>query len=161
MGLYCMLQRLAADDATRVIQEPESALEVFDPDADDSGHLHLDKAWHAIHFLLTGTGWGGEAPLDFIVNGGTSIGDDEYPTRVFDAAATRAIAAALVPLTSDVIAARFDPAAMLAEDIYPSIWDRDPEDDDTRGYVLSGYEELRSYVMRTAEQGQGLAISIG
>src|SRR5262245_51191373 len=30
----------------------------------------LDKAWHGIHYLLTGTAWEGVLPLDFLVRGG-------------------------------------------------------------------------------------------
>ena len=37
-----------------------------------NGHdeLEVDKAWHGLHFLLTGTAWEGDFPLNFIVSGG-------------------------------------------------------------------------------------------
>src|SRR5262252_3525990 len=35
----------------------------------------LNKAWHAIHFVLTGSRLGGQAPLNFLVDEGTPVGD--------------------------------------------------------------------------------------
>src|SRR5688500_6275073 len=35
----------------------------------------LDKAWHGIHYLLTGTAWEGAEPLNFLVAGGRPVGD--------------------------------------------------------------------------------------
>jgi hypothetical protein len=45
--------------------------DIEDPHAD----LDVDKAWHGIHYLLTGTAWEGDPPLDFIVKGGSQVGD--------------------------------------------------------------------------------------
>ena len=32
-------------------------------------YVDADKAWHILHFLLTGTAWAGEAPLNFAPRG--------------------------------------------------------------------------------------------
>jgi hypothetical protein len=56
--------------------------------------------------------------------------------------------------------ARFDPAALSAAEIYPSIWDRAPEEDDARGYVEEYYGELRSFVTDAAAEGEALLISM-
>lgn len=93
-----------------------AAGEVVDPD--------LDKAWHGIHFLLTGTAWGGTPRLNFILAGGHEVAGVEvgYGTaRAFSAAEVRAIAEALAPLDVDALRTRFDPAAMMQLDIYPEI----------------------------------------
>jgi Domain of unknown function (DUF1877) len=56
------------------------------------GHeADLDKAWHGIHYLLTGTAWEGEPPLDFLVRGGRTVGTIEVgysPARVLTAEET-------------------------------------------------------------------------
>jgi hypothetical protein len=41
----------------------------------DGDELGVDKAWHGIHVLLTGTAWEGSFPLNFTVSGGKEIGD--------------------------------------------------------------------------------------
>ena len=57
------------------------------PKTDGEGiETDLDKAWHGIHYLLTGTAWAGAEPLNFIVCGGTEVGDIDVgygPARVF------------------------------------------------------------------------------
>ncbi len=98
--------------------------------SDGEGDLgDLDKSWHGIHYLLTGSADEGGAPLDFLVAGGTEVGDEDVgygPARVFTSAQTRAIAAALAAVTDDELRARFAPEAMMRAEIYPEIWDRDP-----------------------------------
>lgn len=37
----------------------------------------MDKAWHGIHYLLTGTAWEGDPPLNFLVTGGREVGTEE------------------------------------------------------------------------------------
>src|SRR5687768_13192892 len=40
----------------------------------NSREIDLDKAWHGLHFLFTGTAWEGAPPECFLVSGGTEIG---------------------------------------------------------------------------------------
>jgi hypothetical protein len=78
----------------------------------------LDKAWHGIHYLLTGTAWEGEYPHNFLVNGGTEVGDIEvgYSTaRVLTAAETREVLDAMNKVSDEDLKARFDPHDMIAK----------------------------------------------
>jgi hypothetical protein len=123
----------------------------------------LDKAWHGIHFLLTGSSDEGNPPLDFLIAGGRPVGDEDvgYGTaRVFSAAETRGIADALKAISDEQLAARFDPRAMTAKKIYPDIWDRDPADDDTLGYVMEYVTTLRQTLEEALASGQGLMITL-
>jgi Domain of unknown function (DUF1877) len=70
----------------------------------------------------------------------------------------RKLDAALEPLTSEEMKRRFDPEQMTRLQIYPEIWDRDPEEDDSLGYLLEYYTDLRDFVRRTAERGHGLVV---
>ena len=65
MGMYCGLRTLSADDAARIAIDPSSADSFLDVRGTE-GTLSLEKAWHGLHFLLTGSDWGGEPPLDFL-----------------------------------------------------------------------------------------------
>ena len=125
--------------------------------------IDLDKAWHGIHFMLTGTAWEGAPPLNFLLHGGTDIGEVEVgygPARGMTAAEVKAVAGALAGIDEAFMRARFDPAQMTQLDIYPGIWDRDPADDDSLGYCLEYFSALRAFVMRAAERGVGLVISL-
>lgn len=125
-----------------------------------NGHdeLEIDKAWHGIHFLLTGTAWEGSFPLNFIVVGGEEVGDDlgYGPARALPSGDVAKVDAALDPLTTDELRGRFDATRMSELEIYPFGWSDDP--DGELQYLLEFYVELRAFVRRTAERGHGLLV---
>jgi Domain of unknown function (DUF1877) len=140
--------------------QPPSEPDAWEQDG-DGDELDGDKAWHGIHFLLTGTAWEGSFPLNFIVSGGKEIGDVDVgygPARALTSEEVRRLDAALEPLTSEEMKRRFDPEQMTRLQIYPEIWDRDPDEDDSLGYLIEYYTDLRDFVRRTAERGHGLLI---
>lgn len=64
------------------------------------------------------------------------------------------------PLGRDVLEKRFDPSAMMRLEIYPTIWDRPRDEDDTLAYLLEYYDSLREFVAGAASQGEGLIVYI-
>jgi hypothetical protein len=133
--------------------------------SDESDDLSIDKAWHGIHYLLTGTDWKGDPPLDFIVQGGREIGNIDVgygPARALAGSDVQSLSAALDALPSEVLAKRFDSAEMTRLQIYPDeIWARaeDAEDDDDPlGYLIANYTELRDFVRQAADRGHGLIV---
>lgn len=125
--------------------------------------LFLDKSWHGIHYLLTGTAWEGVPPLHLLVAGGETIGDIEVgqgPARAFTAEQVAEASRALAALSDESIRSRFDPPAMLRAAIYPEIWGRPPHEDDTLGYLMEYLGHLRRYLSRQASAGMGVVISL-
>lgn len=121
----------------------------------------LDKAWHGIHYMLTKSAWGGDPPLNFLLLGGTEIGtvDVGYgPARALTSEQVREINAALLPIGEAEIRSRFDPAEMMALDIYPAIWDRDPAEEDTFAYCAEYFSKLKSFLAEAERQGLGMII---
>ena len=123
----------------------------------------LDKGWHGIHYLLTKTAWQGEPPLNFLILGGRELAGIEVgygPARILTAAETQRIHLALSSVSTEWLRSRFDPADMMAKEIYPEIWDRDPAEDDTLEYCLEMFEVLKKYFSSMSEQRLGTIISI-
>jgi hypothetical protein len=123
--------------------------------------IDVDKAWHGIHYLLTGTDWTGDEPHNFIVQGGREIGNVDVgygPARALAGSEVQEIAAALDLLPPEELTRRFDPEEMTRLKIYPEIWSRDPAEDNSQGYLVEYYTELRDFISRTAERGHGLLI---
>jgi hypothetical protein len=123
----------------------------------------LDKAWHGIHYLLTGTAYEGKGPASYLLMGGEAVGDVDVgygPARALDPAAVHDFQKALAGLTTEALRARFNPAEMKALEIYPDIWDRDPAEDDTLQYCLEYFETLRTFVGIAASKNQGLLIYV-
>jgi uncharacterized protein DUF1877 len=121
----------------------------------------LDKSWHGIHYLLTGTADESGTPLQFLVAGGTEVGEEDVgygPPRVFTSAEARTIASALAAVTDEDLRSRFAPEAMMRAEIYPEIWDRDPKDDDTLGYLMEYVTILREAMTTVTSRGHGLLV---
>src|ERR1700704_61261 len=77
---------------------------LFGAEAGERERVVLKKAWHAIHFALTGSRVGGDEPLNFLVSEGTPVGEVDVgfgPARVMNSQQVRALAAALAPLHPD------------------------------------------------------------
>ena len=137
---------------------PTPALELTEGEGDLGD---LDKSWHGIHYLLTGSADESGTPLQFLVAGGTDVGDEDVgygPPRAFTSAEARAIASALSGVSDDELRSRFAPEAMMRAEIYPEIWDRDPKDDDTLGYLMEYVAILREAMATVTSRGHGLLV---
>src|SRR5258708_31641956 len=78
-------------------------------DATTRESVVLDKAWHAIHYILTGSRLGGDAPLNFLAAEGTPVGDVDVgfgPARVLTSQEVKAVASGLAPISPDDVAGR-------------------------------------------------------
>jgi len=131
--------------------------------ATESTACDVDKAWHGIHYLLTGTAWKGKPPLNFLVCGGREVGkiDVGYgPARVLTAEETRKTCEALRAVTDTDLRARFDPTDMMTHQIYPEIWDRPAEDDDPLGYLIENIQTLRRFLDQAVARRLGLVVHL-
>jgi hypothetical protein len=125
--------------------------------------IDLDKSWHGIHYLLTGTPDESEAPLSFLLSGGRAVGDVEVgycPARVFNAVETRSIFAGVDAVTNDELRARFDPAAMMRLEIYPGIWDRYPASSEPLDYLLEYTATVRGFLRQAVAGGVGMVVTL-
>jgi len=166
MSMIGNVLRMSTKKVEALRANPERITRVLYPSEDgdtvmsDDVHLDLEKAWHGIHFLLTGEVWEGELPLAFLVRG-QELGDVDVgygPARSFDASEVRAIAEALGPISPSMLRSRFDPRATGWSEVYPT--HGAAPDDEAREYFISYYEALRAFVLETAELGAGLIVYI-
>jgi hypothetical protein len=126
--------------------------------------IGLDKAWHGLHFLLTGTADGGREPACFLLSGGEELGDDDgdaFQAHLLDAEQVQWFAEHLASLTTDELSRRFDPERMTKLRIYPDvIWKRPEEEDQPRGYLLGAFADLREFVAAAAARGDAVVVCI-
>ena len=145
-----------------LIDSPDS-IEAFiypdDGDAEPDNHVDLDKSWHAIHFTLTGSVWEGEEPLKNVLFGGEEIGEDigYGPARYLVPDQVRSVATALHAITPDDFAEKFDPSALAAAEIYPTIWDRE-EASECLAFVQPYYTTLREFYQQASDRGDAVLI---
>ncbi len=138
-------------------EEPADTWKPEEPGAE----LDVDKAWHGIHFLLTGSAWEGSGPEAFVVAGGTAIGDVDVgygPARAFKSKEVREIAERLKSVDKKSLEQRCDKKAFQENEIYPEIWDEVPED--CFGYLLENFELLKRFITKAAEDKKALIVYI-
>jgi len=124
--------------------------------------IDVDKSWHGMHYLLTRSAEAGTPPLDFLLEGARTVGDEDLgygPAWVFTAAETRGIRAAVAAISDVELRARYDPKAMDAADVYPSrIWVRDG--DEALDYVMEYVTMLRGMLAEAVEMNRGLMLTL-
>ena len=123
--------------------------------------VDLDKAWHGIHYLLTGSAQASDALASKVIMGGEDIGPDRGygPAQLLKPDEVKAVAALLEQTPPDILRKRFKPKEMTRADIYPSvIWERDG--DEALEYVLTYYKQLVAFYKRAAERGQAVILVI-
>ena len=118
----------------------------------------FEKSWQGLHYLLTGTPWEGEPPLNFLMGGGRELElvDGENPLLTHSSADTRRIADVLIRLSDEEVRARANPAELNRLEIYPEGWN----DPDRVEYLLEDFGRLRETVSTVANRGLGLLVSI-
>ncbi len=160
--------RISDDEEIRsFLASPDAFEEALFPEDEDGAEidapvqvqLDVDKAWHAIHFLLCGDPWEGEPPLGFIVSGGIPVGEDlgYGPARAFSSSELAEITAALEPISSEELKSRFSAAAFKEQQIYPDIWD-EPESECLDDYVLEHFDRLKRYLQKASAEGKALIV---
>ena len=130
------------------------------PDAREEGDEgDVDKAWQAIHYLLTGTAEPTDSLLGFLCSGGTTIKDTDVgygPPRAYTSAEVVSIATELSVLDRDTLHRRYKPEEMDKQDVYPQIWARDGEEGFE--YAWQHFEGLRSFLAEAQQRKQGLLV---
>ncbi|MDQ6671944.1 MAG: YfbM family protein [Chloroflexota bacterium] len=133
---------------------------LYGADANTQEQVVLNKAWHAIHFALTGSRLGGQEPLNFLVSEGTPVGEVDVgfgPARILTSQQVSQLAAALAGIAPDEVARRIDVGKLDQELIYPGNWRSNGYAVD---YVIASYRDMRELIERAAERGQGLVLYI-
>ena len=165
MGLYDRLHAVD-DDPTRLSKQDRDLFEeqslkldaVHKKHARPSWHqFSVDKAWQAIHFLLTGEIEGGSPPLAWAVLGGLELADEKNytggsPLRILSPEQVREVAEALSGISAERLSSRITIAKMVSKKIYSLSENEKPE----RQYIRVHYEGLQRFYIDAAEKGDGM-----
>lgn len=143
---------------------PEEADLTLSEERGEGKTWDLDKSWHAIHFMLTGSPNGGNPPLNFLLAEGGEIGKVEVgygPARGLNSREVDDISKSLSPITTEKFMENYDSEKMSLENIYPEIWDRKKEEDSNRAYIRENFEQLKRYIQEASLRKLGLIIWLG
>ena len=160
MGMVGCFAAVNASKQLQLRQHPDEIDEYLHPDEGESvppNYIEVDKAWHGIHYLITGSPDAGSEPLSLAVLGGREVGDEigYGPARFITPDQVAAIAEALSAISESDFRSRFAPKAMKRADIYPNvIWERDGEE--AVDYLVGNYRPLVEFYKAAARRGDGV-----
>lgn len=140
----------------QLLEDPDGIDDFLD---EEPTTLELEKAWHGLHWLLTGSADGGDPPLCFLLMGGEPVGDVDMgygPARALSSELVARWSAALSAIAPDELAERFDAQAMVDAEIYPGNWLN--EEVDELEYLMQAFESLREFVSKASEKRSGLLV---
>lgn len=142
------------ENTARQLLDDESGLEQL-LESDDETSVDLDKAWHGLHWLLTGSEGPTSDVLSDAVFGGEEIGVDlgYGPGRLLTADRVKTVHARLAQIQPDTLRQRMDHEAMESADIYPSIWD---EKDVFDTVLAPAFEDLSAFYAAAAEHDESV-----
>lgn len=137
----------------RYIDEAVARAQFFEPEfiddnpmADEDGELYdgvldLDKMWHIIHYLLTGSADPVDSPLSLMLGYGEVIGGDfgYGPPLLISADQMAEFQRQFRSLSDDDLRRRYDPAVMQAVQIYIA--------DALAGEGEEGWPDVNSYLI--------------
>jgi hypothetical protein len=161
MGMYCEVSAASASDRDRSSAPSGFLGRVIQSNVATSESVSLEKAWHGLHYLLTGETWEGEGPLAFLLAGGEPLGDeeDESPARWFSPEEAARIHEALDAVSDAQLWSRFNAEEMEQLAVYPGIWDEPAED--LQEEYLGYFHELKQLAASATQQGLGLIVTLG
>ena len=143
------------------LRSDEKLLESTIFEAPEASSVYLDKAWHGIHYLLTGSAEPNGSLASKVIMGGESIGPDlgYGEAQLLTPKEVQAIAKLLKSKTPEALASRYQPSALARAGIYPEvIWEREKEG--ALNYVLEYYKKLVAFYGKAAENGSAVILSL-
>jgi hypothetical protein len=145
--------------------ETRAAKERLKPFGEVAAALCLQKSWHMLHYLFTGSTGPVGSPGDVLLTGGEEIGDDiggYGPPRWLSPNATGQVAQFLKGFNAEALASRVNLKEMSAAGVYgiPSGRGAENEEPALRDEVAHFFPLLRAYVEMAVEKSDGLLIWI-
>ncbi|WP_051796945.1 YfbM family protein [Catenuloplanes japonicus] len=145
---------------TRALRDDPARVAAMIRGGDPAG-LDLDKLWHLLHYLITGTAWEVSRGAGQAILGGEEIGGDDghgHP-RLLTPDVVAEVADALDTLALATLRARHRLQSLTAADIYPNVWD-DPCWADFDEIVVPFLTALRRFYRSAATAGDAVVLAL-
>ena len=138
----------------QILKELESAGVRVPTDGPSEDGLSLEKSWHTLHYLLTGSAGEVGSILGKTILGGKEIGPDVGygPARYLDASEVSEVAKALKKVSDKDLVKRFNLKAMMAAKVYACGGGSDLK------LAQRYFSQVDSYYAAAAERGDAMLL---
>ncbi|MDQ0228678.1 YfbM family protein [Metabacillus niabensis] len=163
MGMVACYIRISTDFLSYIKSHLEEIEDVvFENEELEDREFDIDKAWHGIYYLLTGTAdleQTFESTLGIAIFGGTEIGDDlgYGPLRYLEVEEVKEIATALESVSVRDFTSRYKVKDMNKLDIYPFEGEWTEED---KEYLVENFESLVEFFRITATKDEAMLLFV-
>ncbi len=158
MSMMYHLREITNNEAAKLTADPEQIEDFLDNSLGQS-EIDLEKAWHGIHYLLTGDASGGERPHCYLMDGGSPVGDIDVgygPAMLLSKDQVKEFSDALGKLSEEQLKERFDPEAMDKAGVYPGVWDEGDEAFEWLFEVIDS--ELKPFFSTASQNGNSVLL---
>jgi hypothetical protein len=163
MSMILYLRRATEEQIAEIRSDPAAVSNFFfESCAKESGDLiDFDKAWQAVHYTLSGAEYYTDHALGALLLNSETVGDDMGYGAPWIIPHDRLAPFndALALLSDDAIRARFDPEALVANDIY-AFEECLKCPDEALNYIMQGIPALRRFAERCASTGSSALAAI-
>ena len=162
MSMNGILRQIDEAQQLQLLKNPDEVLDFVDDEVPASQELDLDKAWHGLHFMLTGEAWEGPEPLCYLLSGGEQIGDEEDhdvgygPARCLSPQQVKAFSTVLSAMTEEEFGGRYNSRKMMALELYPRGWQEEPAE--MRTWLVQSFIHLRQFAQDVARRDKALLV---
>lgn len=150
MGMIGNFVSVDEDMLTQVIRGKEDIY----PGRED---MDVDKAWHAIHYLLCGDPWEeGEPPMSYVVPmlEGQRLEDSDIEACYLTPEQTAQASAYLQTLSDQMLKEMYDFQSMVEDEVYPVFADDDP--DELYEYIYDNLMVLKDFYEQAAKKSNAV-----
>lgn len=154
MGMICYYFKTDGENVQKMRNGNASGV-LFQREEEENA-LCIDKAWHAIHFVLTGNKFGGEEEnfLENLVFGGLPINEEDLgygPARLIGKETVEQLAEALACWDKSAFREHFHMKSLMENDIYPVMENED--EDGFFTYIWENFAALKDFIQQAAREG--------
>ena len=156
-GLLLTIKEASVNEVERLQVDPEFVDGFV---RDENRRLELDKAWHGIHFLMTGASYEMNGGQISIMSGGKSLGalhDDYGPARALSADEIKQLYEVMAQITDEELMARYQAEKM--QEVYPGFWEPVLNGEDFP-YLKYYFEQLKEFLYQITLKNNGAVVFI-
>ena len=143
--------------------DPEVEVKEKKEGLSEEDQIDVDKAWHGLHFLFTGSDWEGPFPEGFLVSCGKEVGDVDVgygPAKSFTPEEVKEISDFLENLDDSELKSRLDPKKMNEMKIYPSVWNDESDIEEEWEYAKYSLDAVKQFIKEASQRGLALLVYI-
>ncbi len=164
MGMYCTLRRVPLEKLESYLKDSQLLEnDFYSNELTEIPLLDIDKSWDGIIFLLKSESKSNTEyrPLEQVILGSAAIDDKQDlgygPAKYLLPAEVKDLNNQIKNITVNELKNRFDASKMIAEGIYPDIWE---EENNSFEYLEEYFVKLQSFYQHASWANEAVIIII-